>query len=57
MEDMLGLSPRVPKFVKEFGNVGVAIDGAIAAYAAEVKVRAFPAAEHTYAMKAQGGKK
>lgn len=57
MEDMLGLSPRVPKFVKEFGKVGAAIDGAIAAYAAEVKVRAFPAAEHTYAMKAQGGKK
>ncbi len=56
MEDMLGLSPRVPKFVKEFGKVGAAIDGAIAAYAAEVKTRAFPAAEHTYAMKT-GGKK
>ena len=55
MEDMLGLSPRVPKFVKEFGKVGAAIDGAIAAYAAEVKARAFPGAEHTYAMK--GGKK
>ena len=25
MEDMLGLSPRVPKFVKEFGKVGEAI--------------------------------
>ena len=25
MEDMLGLSPRVPKFVKEFGKVGAAI--------------------------------
>jgi 3-methyl-2-oxobutanoate hydroxymethyltransferase len=56
MEDMLGLSPRVPKFVKEFGKVGAAIDGAIAAYAAEVKTRAFPAAQHTYAMKT-GGKK
>jgi 3-methyl-2-oxobutanoate hydroxymethyltransferase len=56
MEDMLGLSPRVPKFVKEFGKVGAAIDGAIAAYAADVKTRAFPAAEHTYAMKT-GGKK
>jgi 3-methyl-2-oxobutanoate hydroxymethyltransferase len=57
MEDMLGLSPRVPKFVKEFGKVGEAIEGAIAAYAAEVKTRAFPAAAHTYAMKASGGKK
>ena len=29
MEDMLGLSPRVPKFVKEFGAIGAAIEGAI----------------------------
>ena len=29
MEDMLGLSPRVPKFVKEFGKVGEAIREAI----------------------------
>jgi 3-methyl-2-oxobutanoate hydroxymethyltransferase len=43
----------VPKFVKEFGKVGEAIDGAIAAYAAEVRSRAFPAAAHTYAMKAE----
>jgi 3-methyl-2-oxobutanoate hydroxymethyltransferase len=53
MEDMLGLSPRVPKFVKEFGKVGDAIDSAIARYAAEVRGRSFPAAEHTYAMKSQ----
>lgn len=51
MEDMLGLSPRVPKFVKEFGAIGKAIDSAIASYAAEVKARTFPAPEHTYAMK------
>lgn len=51
MEDMLGLSPRVPKFVKEFGAIGAAIDGAIASYAREVRARTFPAAEHTYAMK------
>ena len=57
MEDMLGLSPRVPKFVKEFGTVGAAIDSAIAHYAADVRGRAFPAPEHTYAMKGQGGGK
>jgi 3-methyl-2-oxobutanoate hydroxymethyltransferase len=51
MEDMLGLSPRVPKFVKEFGKVGEAIRGAIQAYAAEVRARTFPAPEHTYAVK------
>jgi len=48
MEDMLGLSARVPRFVKEFGRVGAVIDGAIASYAAEVRARTFPAAEHTY---------
>ncbi len=48
MEDMLGLSPRVPKFVKEFGQVGAAIEGAIKSYADEVKSRKFPAGEHTY---------
>jgi 3-methyl-2-oxobutanoate hydroxymethyltransferase len=51
MEDMLGLSPRVPKFVKEFGRVGEAIREAISAYANKVRTRTFPAAEHTYAMK------
>lgn len=51
MEDMLGLSPRVPKFVKEFGAVGESIRRAIEAYAGEVRSRSFPAAEHTYALK------
>ena len=51
MEDMLGLSPRVPKFVKEFGAIGKAIEGAIGSYASEVRARTFPAAEHTYALK------
>ncbi len=52
MEDMLGLSPRVPKFVKEFGEVGKAIERAIAGYADAVRERSFPMEEHTYAMKA-----
>ena len=51
MEDMLGLSPRVPKFVKEFGAIGKAIDRAIGLYAAEVRSRTFPSQEHTYAVK------
>jgi 3-methyl-2-oxobutanoate hydroxymethyltransferase len=51
MEDMLGLSPRVPKFVKEFGKVGEAIRSAIQAYATEVRARSFPGVEHTYAVK------
>ncbi|MDP1700854.1 MAG: 3-methyl-2-oxobutanoate hydroxymethyltransferase [Aestuariivirga sp.] len=51
MEDMLGLSPRVPKFVKEFGEVGKAIEKAISAYADEVRARTFPLSENTYEMK------
>jgi 3-methyl-2-oxobutanoate hydroxymethyltransferase len=51
MEDMLGLSPRVPRFVKKFGKVGEAIEGAIRAYAQDVRSRAFPTPEHTYAMR------
>ena len=53
MEDMLGLSPRVAKFVKEVGKGGAAIEGAIASYAEEVRARTFPALEHTYAMRTQ----
>jgi 3-methyl-2-oxobutanoate hydroxymethyltransferase len=52
MEDMLGLSPRVPRFVKKFGKIGEAIESAVKAYAEDVRTRAFPTPEHTYAMKA-----
>lgn len=51
LEDMLGLSPRVPKFVKQFAQLGTAIEDAVKAYAEEVKARRFPAPEHTYALK------
>jgi 3-methyl-2-oxobutanoate hydroxymethyltransferase len=53
MEDMLGLSPRVPKFVKRFGDLGPGIEKAIADYAAEVRSRAFPGPEHVYPMKSK----
>ena len=51
LEDMLGLNPAVPKFVKIFGEIGSAIEKAVKDYAQEVRVRQFPGAEHTYAMK------
>jgi 3-methyl-2-oxobutanoate hydroxymethyltransferase len=51
MEDMLGLSPRVPRFVKEFGKVGEAIEKAIAMYAEDVRSRAFPELQNTYSVK------
>ncbi len=51
MEDMMGLSPRVPKFVKEFGKVGTAIERAIESYADEVRKRSFPGPDNTYDVK------
>ena len=53
LEDMLGLSPWVPKFVKRFGNLGPGIEQAIQEYAKEVRSRAFPGPEHVYGMKAK----
>jgi len=51
LEDMLGLSPRVPKFVKRYGTLGPGIEKAVADYAADVRARAFPGPEHVYSMK------
>jgi 3-methyl-2-oxobutanoate hydroxymethyltransferase len=50
LEDMLGLSPRVPKFVKEYAQLGAGIEGAVKAFATEVRNRAFPTADYTYPM-------
>lgn len=50
LEDMLGLSPRVPKFVKEYAQIGEAIETAVKAYANEVRTRVFPSDAYTYPM-------
>jgi 3-methyl-2-oxobutanoate hydroxymethyltransferase len=50
LEDMLGLSPRVPKFVKEYAQLGAGIEAAVKAFAAEVRTRVFPSADNTYPM-------
>ncbi len=54
LEDMLGLSPRVPKFVKRFGELGPGIEAAVKAYAEEVRGRVFPGPEHVYPMRTKG---
>ena len=51
LEDMLGLSPRVPKFVRRYGELGPGIEKAISAYAGDVRSRAFPGPEHVYPMR------
>ena len=50
LEDMLGLSPRVPKFVKEYAQIGAGIEAAVKTFATEVRARAFPSADYTYPM-------
>ncbi|MES2031949.1 MAG: 3-methyl-2-oxobutanoate hydroxymethyltransferase [Pseudomonadota bacterium] len=54
LEDMLGLSARVPKFVKRYGNLGPMIEAAIEGYATDVRSRAFPGPEHVYGGKPKG---
>lgn len=51
LEDMLGLNPNVPKFVKKFAAIGEAIEDAVKTYVGEVQGRTFPAAEHVYGMR------
>jgi 3-methyl-2-oxobutanoate hydroxymethyltransferase len=54
LEDMLGLSPRVPKFVRRYGELGPGIEKAISDYARDVRSRAFPGPEHVYPMRTKG---
>jgi len=47
--DMLGLfSDLKPRFVKQFANVGAAINDAVAAYCREVRAGSFPGPEHSF---------
>lgn len=51
MEDMLGLSPNPPRFVREYAHLGPEIEAAVSAYAADVRSRKFPGRENVYTMK------
>jgi 3-methyl-2-oxobutanoate hydroxymethyltransferase len=51
MEDMLGLNPNPPKFVREYAHLGPAIEEAVKAYARDVRERRFPGMENVYPMK------
>ena len=56
IDDLLGLfNDFTPKFVKRYAELAPDISRAVATYAAEVRSRAFPAAEHCFGTpKAQG---
>ncbi len=48
LEDMLGLNPWTPKFVKVYGALGGMIEKAVEDYAEEVRTRAFPGEGQVY---------
>jgi len=48
--DVLGLSGKVPKFVKQYAELGGEIVRAIEAYIADVQSGRFPEPRHTYSM-------
>ncbi|MGN6699385.1 MAG: 3-methyl-2-oxobutanoate hydroxymethyltransferase [Thermomicrobiales bacterium] len=51
--DMLGLYPRSsPKFSKQYADLGSQYRAALERYAAEVRAGTFPAAEHTFTLRA-----
>src|SRR5580698_3621314 len=41
LEDMLGLNPNPPKFVRQYAGLGGAIENAVKAYATDVRARRF----------------
>jgi 3-methyl-2-oxobutanoate hydroxymethyltransferase len=51
LEDMLGLNPNPPKFVRQYAQLGPAVEEAVQAYAKDVRARAFPGADNVYSMK------
>ena len=48
LEDMLGLNPWTPKFVKVYGQLGPMIEQAVSDYAEDVRTRAFPTEDEVY---------
>jgi len=48
LEDMLGMNPWTPKFVKVYGQLGPMIEDSVKRYAAEVKDRSFPSEDEVY---------
>ena len=53
MEDMLGLNPKPPRFVREYAHLGPAIEAAVVQFADDVRNRRFPGQENVYAMRKQ----
>lgn len=51
LDDMLGLTQRVPSFVKRYGSAGDDLKASVQAYVNEVRDGTFPSAEYCYPFK------
>jgi 3-methyl-2-oxobutanoate hydroxymethyltransferase len=51
INDVLGLTPKPPRFAKVFGDVASQISAVAKAYAEDVRARRFPSAEHVFVRK------
>lgn len=51
LEDMLGLNPNPPRFVREYSHLGQEIETAVRNYASDVRLRRFPGKENVYFLK------
>jgi 3-methyl-2-oxobutanoate hydroxymethyltransferase len=54
LEDMLGLNPNPPKFVRQYAEMASGISAAVKSYAADVRARRFPGDDNVYRMKQTG---
>jgi len=50
LEDMLGLNPNPPRFVREYAHLNGEIENAVRAYATDVRSRRFPGKENVYSI-------
>jgi 3-methyl-2-oxobutanoate hydroxymethyltransferase len=51
IDDLLGLTEKLPRFVKTYAQLGPVIAAAAESYAADVRMRQFPGPEHCYVEK------
>ncbi len=51
VDDMLGMTARVPGFVRHYGQLGEAVRASVAQYAQDVRTGAFPTPEFCYPFK------
>jgi 3-methyl-2-oxobutanoate hydroxymethyltransferase len=51
LEDMLGLNPDPPTFVREYAHLNSEIESAVKSYTADVRSRRFPGKENVYSVK------